>query len=210
LRRSAAEERLRIAREVHDVLGHHVSLINVQAGAALHGLAKRPEQAETALVAIKDSSGEALRELRRTLGVLRQVDEEAPTSPSPGLARIDELVDRAREAGLAVTLDIEGTPRPVDAEVGLAAFRIVQESLTNVTRHAHATDAVVLVRYGEETVDVQVDDNGRGSPSGAVEDGSGLLGMAQRADALGGEFAAAPRAGGGFRVSARLPLGEPA
>lgn len=201
-RRRATDERLRIAAELHDVLGHHISLINVQASAALHGLARDPGGAADALDTIKRTSREALGQLRATLGVLRAGDG-APTAPAPGLAGLDELVGRARTAGLAVTMLVEGTARPVPPEVDLAAFRIVQESLTNVARHAAATVALVRTRYEADAVHVQVDDNGRGGPVNGG--GTGLRGMADRARSVGGELTAAPRLEGGFRVRARLP-----
>ena len=206
-RRRASEERLRIARELHDVLGHNISLINVQAGVALHLMDQRPEQARTALAAIKEASGETLREMRTVLGVLRQAEEEAPRSPAPSLARLDDLVSRAGAAGIEVATEIEGTPRNLPAGVDLAAFRIVQEALTNVTRHADSATAKVMVRYGDDEVTVQIDDDGRGSARSAPPGtGSGIRGMRERAAALGGELTAGPRSGGGFRVLARLPL----
>ena len=206
-RRQASEERLRIARELHDVLAHNISLINVQAGVALHLLEERPEQARTALSAIKEASKDALRELRSVLGVLRQVDEEAPRAPAPGLARLDILVSRAEAAGLTVRTEVEGTPRPLPAGLDLAAVRIVQEALTNVARHAGATTAVVRLCYEEQDLTVEVDDDGRGVPSPTtVGTGSGIAGMRERAAALGGQLEAGPRPGGGFRVRARLPL----
>ncbi len=224
-RQSATEERLRIARELHDVIGHSLSLINVQSGAALHEHARRPEGTKglvDALEAIRASSKDALRELRATLGVLRQADEEAaPTAPAPGLEEVRELVERARSAGLDVRLVVEGPRgRPVPRQVGHAAYRIVQESLTNVTRHAEARRVVVTVRYEGDDIRVRVEDDGRGA---AEEDtaagagtGSGIAGMAERARALGGELTVGNAhedgvreggAGRGFRVEARLPLG---
>jgi signal transduction histidine kinase len=205
--RRATEERLRIARELHDVLGHHISLINVQASAALHRLRQDPAQAEDALGAIKQTSKDALRELRATLGVLRQVDETAPTAPAPSLARLSELVDRAGAMGLSVRTEVEGGPRPVPAEVDLAAYRIVQEALTNVSRHAGTANAVVRIRYGDDDVRVEIDDDGRGAANGAGTGGNGIRGMGERARALGGELFAGARPDGGFRVRARLPLG---
>ena len=206
-RRRATEERLRIAREVHDVLAHNISLINVQAGVALHLMDERPEQARTALSAIKDASGEVLRELRSTLGVLRQVDEEAPREPSAGLGRLDDVIARSEAAGLQVRKEIEGEPRPLPAGVDLAAFRIVQEALTNVARHAGRTTATVRIAYGARDLSVQVDDDGLGAAArGSSGGGAGILGMRERTAALGGEFEAGPRPEGGFRVRARLPL----
>jgi signal transduction histidine kinase len=210
LRRRATEERLRIARELHDVLGHNISLINVQAGAALHALSRDDGGSETpaaqALTAIKETSREALRELRGTLGVLRQVDEEAPTAPAPGLGRLPELADRSRAAGLVVDVETEGVPVELTPTVDLAAFRIVQEALTNVTRHAGAGRVAVRIGYGRDDVTVDVRDDGRGAGSRAAG-GSGIDGMRSRAEALGGTLEAADRPEGGFRVTARLPYG---
>jgi signal transduction histidine kinase len=146
-RRRAGEERLLIARELHDVLAHNISLISVQAGVALHLMDERPEQARTALEAIRQASGETLREMRSVLEVLR-ADEKAPRAPTAGLARLEEIVARSAAAGLDVELAVDGEPRPLPAGVDLAAFRIVQEALTNVTRHAHAARATVHLSYG--------------------------------------------------------------
>jgi signal transduction histidine kinase len=204
--RAAGEERLRIARELHDVIGHHISLISVQSTAALHRIEKDPVQAGTALAAIKSSSREALRELRATLGVLRQVDEEAPTAPPPGLARIGELVESARSAGFDVRAHTSGEPEPLPTEVELAAYRIVQESLTNVTRHSRATTVTVHVSHAPREVRIEITDNGRG-PARTVP-GSGISGMRERARALGGELATGGGTDGGFAVRARLPHGN--
>jgi signal transduction histidine kinase len=222
-RRQAGEERMRIARELHDVLAHNISLINVQAGVALHLMDEQPGQSRTALVAIKQASNDALGELRSVLDVLRQGDEAEPRSPASGLAQLGSLVAGAAATGLEVRTRVEGAPRPLPAGTDLAAFRIVQESLTNVTRHAGpAASATVLVRYDSDELTVQVDDNGNGveSASGrqaadadrqdrrSVRPGRGLVGMRERVAALGGELTAGPRPGGGFRVLARLPLGD--
>ena len=205
-RRHASEERLRIARELHDVLAHNISLINVQAGVALHLIDERPEQARTALAAIKEASNEALSELRSVLDVLRRGYEEPPRSPNLGLDRLDDLVSRTNAAGLSVSKHVDGAPRFLPAEVDLAALRIVQEALTNVTRHAEGARATVRVGYGESELTVQIDDDGRGSPATLSGGGRGIRGMRERAAALGGELEAGPRAGGGFRVLARFPL----
>ncbi|MFB4303163.1 sensor histidine kinase [Actinomadura sp. NTSP31] len=202
-RRRAIEERLRIARELHDALGHNISLIHVQATAALHVLPREPGRAEDALAAIKDASKDTLRELRATLGVLRQVD--APSADArPGLARLDDLTGGITAAGLTVRTETEGTPRPLLPAADHAAYRIVQEALTNVTRHSGAASAVVRVRYGAGDVTVTVDDDGAGAAS-APGEGSGIRGMRDRAETLGGTLEAGPRATGGFRVQARLP-----
>ncbi|MFC9969648.1 sensor histidine kinase [Spirillospora sp. NPDC127200] len=207
-RRQASEERLRMARELHDVLAHNISMINVQAGVALHLIDDDPRQARTALAAIKVASKEALTEMRSVIGALRADGEQAPRAPTAGLDRLEELLERARAAGLAVRAEITGERRALPAGTDLAAFRIVQESLTNVTRHAGPgpVTARVSIAYGESDVAVQVEDDGRGTP--LLDDrpaGSGLRGMRERAAALGGTFDAGPRAGGGFRVRARLP-----
>ena len=201
------EERLRIARELHDVLAHNISLINVQAGVALHLMDERPEQARTALATIKDASKNTLREMRSVLGVLRQVDEEIPRAPAPSLARLDELVSRARGAGLTVRTEIGGEPRPLPAGVDVAGYRIVQEALTNVGRHAGTAAATVRVTYREGDLTVEVDDDGRGRASSETSGGGhGITGMRERAQSLGGTLEAGPRPGGGFRVVARLPV----
>jgi signal transduction histidine kinase len=209
-RRRATEERLRIARELHDVLGHNLSLINVQAGAALHRLdrtAAGPVEFRDALDAIKSTSRVALQELRATLGVLRQVDEHAPLTPTPSLAALDDLLDRARAAGLVVRGEVAGDAVPLPSDVDHAAYRIVQEALTNVTRHARAHTAIVRISYGDGEVGVRVDDDGRSAAPGLV--GNGIRGMDERARALGGELTASPRPDGGFTVAARLPIGTP-
>ncbi|HEV3462866.1 MAG TPA: sensor histidine kinase [Actinomycetota bacterium] len=205
-RRRAGEERMRIARELHDVLAHNISLINVQAGVALHLMDEQPGQSRSALAAIKQASNDALGELRSVLDVLRQGDEGPPRAPASGLAHLDSLVAGAEATGLKVTARVEGTPRPLPAGTDLAAFRIVQESLTNVTRHAGPATATVLVRYGPGDLTVQVDDDGRGPPATTSPGGNGIRGMRERVAALGGELTTGPRPGGGFRVRARLPL----
>jgi signal transduction histidine kinase len=214
-RRRAGEERLRIAQELHDVLGHHVSLINVQAGVALFLLDDDPEQARSALTEIKRSSRELLREMRSTLGVLRGVDAEAPHQPTPGLDRLDALLDEVRAAGLDVTLRTAGDQRALPTGVDLAAYRIVQESLTNTRRHSGAGTATVLIGYRDRELELRIDDDGSGPPATERTGGNGLLGMTERAHALGGTLETGPGPERGFRVRARLPLpaepaGEPA
>jgi len=203
-RRQASEERLRIARELHDVIGHHLSLINVQAGVGLHLMDSQPEQARTALSAIKEASAEALREVRSVLATLDPDEEEAPRAPAPSLARVGELA-----AGLPVGIQVRGAERPLPAEVDRAAYRIVQEALTNVRRHAGpSAAATVVIEYGESMLTVQVDDDGIGAAAVPSEGGSGLPGMRERAVALGGSFEADPRPDGGFRVRASIPVKE--
>jgi signal transduction histidine kinase len=207
-RRQASEERLRIARELHDVLGHHLSLINVRAGVALHLLDTKPdpaEQAREALAAIKEASAEALREVRAVLATLRPEDESAPRTPAPGLAELDGLIAETRTAGLGVTVRLEGRPRPLPPEVERAAYRIAQEALTNVRRHAGpSADATVTVEYAEGALLLRVDNDGTAGPS-TVDGGTGIPGMRERTTALGGRLTAAALTGGGFRVEAVLP-----
>ncbi|MET8120750.1 sensor histidine kinase [Micromonospora sp. NPDC005189] len=217
-RRRTDEERLRIAQEVHDVVGHGLAAISMQAEIALHLLPKRPEQAEIALTAISRTSREALDELRVTLGAVRQGAERGPV---PGLARLPALRDRLAGAGLAVEMRVVGDPRELPAAVDLAAYRVVQEALTNVLRHAGVSDAEVTVGYRAEELTVEVTDRGTGAAGDGVDPagdgdgngdgvgGHGLAGMRERVAALGGRLAAGPRAEGGFRVYARLPV-EPA
>ncbi|TQM38994.1 signal transduction histidine kinase [Pseudonocardia cypriaca] len=202
-RRQGSEERLRIARDLHDVLGHHISLINVQAGVALYLMDDDPEQARSALTAIKQSSRDLLREMRSTLGVLRGVDEEPPQHPVTGLARLDELVEATRAAGLPVTVEVGGEPRELPPSVDTAAYRIIQEALTNTRKHAGPARASVLLTYTEDGITMRIDDDGTG-PAGKTDGGDGLPGMRERAAALGGTLTAGPRPGGGFRVEAHL------
>ena len=208
--RLASEERLRIARELHDALGHHLSLINVQAGVALHVNEGLPDQVRSSLTAIKDASKEGLAELRSVLDILRQEGERAPRSPTSTLSRLEELVSQAAAAGLDVRIRTEGEPRPLPFSVDVAAYRIVQEALTNVTRHAGGATATVRVTYGERELTVRVDDDGRGAPARRTDGaGKGVRGMRERVAALGGDLEVGPRPGGGFRVRARLPLEGP-
>jgi len=210
-RRRAGEERLRIARELHDVLGHNISLISVQAGVALHLMDKQPEQARIALSVIKDASKDALRELRSVLDVLRQVNEEPPRSPSPGLASLSDLVSRASEAGLQVRAEVSGDLRGLPVSVDLAAFRIVQEALTNVMRHSGQSTSSVHVTRKAQELTLQIDNaGGREGSRDGVRPGQGILGMQERATALGGMVEAGPNPDGGFRVFARLPLDDKA
>src|SRR5215470_12018419 len=207
-RRQASEERLRMARELHDSLGHYLSLISVQSGVALSLNQELPEQVRTSLATVKQASKEALTELRSVLDILRQDGERAPRSPTASLARLGDLVSRAAAPGLEVRAETEGSVRPLPFGVDLAAYRIVQEALTNVARHAGPATATVRVTYGEADVTVQVDDNGGGRPvtPPPPASGNGIAGMRERVAALGGELDAGPRPGGGFRVRARFPL----
>lgn len=208
-RRQAGEERLRIARELHDVLGHHVSLINVQAGVALYLIDDDPEQARRALATIKDASRDLLREMRSTLGVLRGVDEEPPRAPTAGLGMLDRLVADNEAAGLAVTTSVDADVTALPPSVDLAAYRIVQEALTNVRTHAGAGRALVKVTAADGALRVVVDDDGAGPPERPGAGGTGLVGMRERATALGGTLTHGRAPGGGFRVQAVLPLAGP-
>lgn len=209
-RRRQSEERLRMARDLHDVIGHTISLINVQAAVGLDLMDSRPEQARSALAAIKAASKDALEELRTMLVALRQDGELAPRSPTSGLDRLPELVQATRAAGLSVTTELAGQRRPLPTAADLAAYRIIQESLTNVARHAGPARATVRLRYDEHGLDIEVLDDGHGAPGNGHAppgSGSGIAGMRERAAALGGRLDAGPRPGGGFAVTAHLPLG---
>ncbi|WP_433058168.1 sensor histidine kinase [Dactylosporangium sp. CS-033363] len=205
-RRQASDERLLIARELHDVIGHHLSLINVQAGVGLHLMDEQPEQARVALSAIKHASAEALRETRAVLAGLNP-GEAAPRTPAPGLHDLERLAGEARGAGLPVTLDTVGAPRTLPPQVDRAAYRIVQEALTNVRRHAgpEAT-ATVIVTYAPRELTLTVTDDGTAAPAG--EGGNGIAGMRHRAATFGGSVEAGPREDGGFEVRATIPLSE--
>jgi len=220
-RRQVDEERLRIARELHDVVAHTMATINVQASAAAQLLIDRPEQAAESLAAIRAASKDGLRELRAILNVLRYVDDAAdPTQPAPGLARLDALAAGVRQAGLPVTVTVTGQPGPLPAVTDLAAFRIIQEALTNSIRHAGPATAAVAVSYGDDCLLVEVTDDGggatvrsgkNGDASGADGQplanggGHGLRGIRERAAAAGGTVEIGPAQVGGFRVAARFP-----
>ncbi|MEV7500706.1 sensor histidine kinase [Streptomyces sp. NPDC093018] len=220
-RRRVAEERLRIARDLHDVVAHHIALVNVQAGVAAHVMDKRPDQAKEALAHVREASRSALNELRATVGLLRQSgDPEAPTEPAPGLSLLEELAGTFRSAGLPVEVARTDQDTHLPAAVDLAAYRIVQEALTNVRKHAGAgaRAEVSVVRVGRN-IEITVVDDGSGEtgapgthPEGAPDSapekggGHGLLGMRERVGALGGTLTTGPRYGGGFRVHAILPV----
>ena len=208
-RRRAMEERLRIARELHDSLTHSISVIQVQAGVAVHLARKRGEDVPAALLAIQEAGADAVRELRATLGVLRSEEDD----DGSGLSQLDSLVARARAAGLPVTVTVTGAERPLPSEADQAAYRIVQEALTNVSRHAGHACASVHLHYAPETLSIQVNDDGKGTltstgtrPSGP---GLGLVGMRERVSALGGQLHAGPQDDGGFQVRAELPARAP-
>ncbi|GAA4311852.1 sensor histidine kinase [Streptomyces venetus] len=202
-RRRADEERLRIARELHDVLAHSISVINVQAGVGLALLDTDPEQARSALTTIKAKSKEALGEVRQVLGTLR-APGDAPRAPAPGLDRLPELVAQAASAGL--TVDVEGEPPRLAPGTDLAAFRIVQEALTNVVRHSGSRHARVHLAHDARVLRLRVDDDGPATGAEAGGSGNGLAGMRERAAALGGTIEAGTRPDGGFRVLAELPM----
>ncbi|WP_327090859.1 histidine kinase [Nonomuraea sp. NBC_01738] len=196
--RRAGEERLRIARELHDSLTHTISIIKVQAGVAVHLARKRGEEPLGALQAIQEASGEAMRELRATLEVLRD--------DTVALTRLPQLVERARAAGQPVELTVTGRSRTLPGEVEQAAYRIVQEALTNVSRHAGGAGASVHVDYGSDGLVLRIDDDGAIEADETHEAGVGLIGMRERVTALGGSLSAGPRSDGGFSVLAELPV----
>ncbi len=208
-RRRLDEERLRIARELHDVVAHTMATINVQAGVAAHVLPTRPEAAAESLQAIKTASKEGLRELRAILNVLRQADDADPTQPAPGTAQLEALIAGASRAGLETTFTVTGEPVPLPAAVDMTAYRIVQESLTNTIRHAGPATAAVWLGYQHDELCIDVTDTGRGQPVTAGPGGGhGLAGMRERAAAVGGTVETGTGPAGGYRVAARLPLGS--
>ncbi|HZD02841.1 MAG TPA: sensor histidine kinase [Actinomycetes bacterium] len=207
-----AEERMRIARELHDVVAHGMSLIAVQAGVANHVIGSRPEEAARALASIEATSRAALGEMRRLLGVLRAADGarvDAALEPAPGLADLDQLVSRTAQAGVHVDLQVRGHRRELPVGVDLTAYRIVQEALTNVVKHADADATRVVVAYEDDAVCLEITDEGRGGLT-SMGQGHGIIGMRERVGLYGGEFQAGPRSRHGFRVAARLPLEGPA
>jgi signal transduction histidine kinase len=208
--RRAMEERLRIARELHDSLTHSISVICVQAGVAAHLARKRGEDVPPALLAIQEAGTDAARELRTTLSVLRsEEDGDYSDGDYSDLGQLDRLVARLRAAGLSVTVTVTGTQRPLPPEADQAAYRIVQEALTNVSRHAGRACARVHLHYSPDALSVQVDDDGTGVSTSTgprtAGPGLGLIGMRERVTALGGRLHAGPRDGGGFQVYAELP-----
>ena len=203
--RRATQARLSIARELHDVLAHSLSMINVQSSVALELLDDHPERAAPALAAIKDASRQAITDVHSLVTALR-ADTGQPTAPTPGIADLDGLVGTARATGLAVTTAVQGEPRPLPTVIDVAAARIVQESLTNVVRHSMAENAEVTVTYDAAELTVAVDNDGRPLNSGPPSGGSGITGMRERAKALGGELSVRRHPGGGFSVRATLPI----
>ncbi|MEU6198627.1 sensor histidine kinase [Streptomyces sp. NPDC047061] len=206
-RRRVTEERVRIARELHDVVAHHITLVNAQAGVAHHLMRTDPDRAYEALAHIKDNSRSALDELRATVGLLRQPDD-APDSraPIPDLADLESLISRVRGGGLTVTVARTGVPRPLAPSTELTAYRIIQEALTNTHKHASAARTEVTLDYGATALRVTVTDDGPPHPAKGPGTGHGLIGMRERASSVGGTVTAGPRPEGGFRVVAELPL----
>ncbi|MFB9526094.1 sensor histidine kinase [Nonomuraea roseola] len=202
-RRRAGEERLRIARELHDSLTHSISIIKVQAGVAVHLARKRGMEVPEVLLTIQEAGGEAMRELRATLEVLR---DSADDAKSHGLDRLDDLVARVRSAGLPARVTVTGAPTPLPGDVDRAAYRIVQEALTNITRHAGDASASVHIGYHPGELVLQVDDDGTARPGQVLAPGNGLTGMRERVTELGGRLRAHPRPEGGFTVRAELPV----
>jgi len=206
---AAMAERTRIAGELHDVIAHSVSVMTIQAGAARLLLDEDPERAREPLVAVEETGHQALQEMRRLLGILRGADGTAGRDPQPGMAQLDGLVEQVRRAGLAVEVTREGEPAALTPGVDLAAYRVVQEALTNVLKHAGAARAGVHVRRGKDRLELEVVDDGEGeTPPEDGRNGYGLLGMRQRVALYGGEFRAGPRPTGGFRVLASFPVQE--
>ncbi len=202
--RAVDDERDRIARELHDVIAHSVSVMTVQAGAVRRLLTAEQQREREALLTVEETGRQALTEMRRLLGVLRQGDDTVALAPQPGLATLEQLVEQVREAGLPVEISFEGERIVLPPGIDLSAYRIVQEALTNALKHAgSAAHAWVIVRYGPDQVEVEVANDGAPNVSGA---GYGLVGMRERVALCGGDLTAGPRDGGGFRISARLPV----
>jgi signal transduction histidine kinase len=204
-RLAVADERTRIARELHDVVGHSVSVMTVQAAAARRLLRPHQEKEREALQVVEQTGREALAEMRRMVGVLRRPEEAPALAPQPSLEYLDRLISQTREAGLPVKLRVEGDPEPLPASVDLTAYRLVQEGLTNAIKHARADHAEVVVRYEEGSVEVTVTDDGSGD-GGGESGGHGLVGMRERIAVYGGELEAGPLAEGGYRLRARIPI----
>jgi signal transduction histidine kinase len=202
---AVADERTRIARELHDIVGHSVSVMTVQAAGVRSLLKPEQEREREALMVIEQTGREALAEMRRLVGVLRRPEEGPALAPQPSLEHVEKLVTQARESGLPVKLRVEGDPVQLPAGVDLTAYRLVQEGLTNAIKHARADNAEVVVRYGDGRVELTVVDDGRGDGDG-VKGGNGLVGMRERVSVYGGELDAGPRPEGGFKLHATLPV----
>ena len=205
-REAVTEERARMARELHDSVGHALNVVVLHAGAAQRVIEKKPELAREALESIETAGRQALGDIERMLGILRAPEEEACCDVTPGMGQLETLCDQVREAGLPVALTVTGAPRPLPASLDLTAYRIVQESLTNTLKHAGKTRATVTVRYEERALAIEVLDEGRGVTPATAGGGRGLLGMRERVATFRGELEAGPRPEGGFGVRARLPL----
>jgi signal transduction histidine kinase len=206
-RDAVLSERGRIARELHDIVAHAISVIAVQADAANRLLGHDPTRAREPLAAVQATARSALAEMRQLVGLLREGDtQEVPLEPQPGLAELEPLIEDARQFGLPVELEIDGLTRPLGSTVDLAAYRIVQEALTNVRKHAGPAQARVRIRYETDGLDIEILDNGRGGDP-TRNGGHGLIGIRERVGLLGGRLEAGPRVDGGFAVRARLPLG---
>ncbi len=204
-RLAVSDERARIARELHDVVGHSVSVMTVQASAVRRLLELDQDKEREALLVVEQTGREALAEMRRMVGVLRRPEEAPALAPQPSLEHLDKLIAQAREAGLPVVLQIEGKPEPLPAGVDLTAYRLVQEGLTNALKHARAQHAEVLVRYSDGQIELVVSDDGPGGGDGD-KGGHGLVGMRERVSVYGGELEAGPRPEGGYRLRAKLPI----
>lgn len=205
--RRVTEERLRIARDLHDRVGHQLALINVQAGVAAHVLECQPGQARQSLTHIRQASRSALDELRDTIGVLRVPgQQEAPTEPTVGLAALGDLVASFRRSGLRVEEAVEGEARPLSPAADVTAYRVIQESLTNVCKHAGTPFARLRLDFQPAALSIVVDNDGAGAPAARAQPGHGLLGMRERVGALGGDLTASHRPDGGFRLAVTLPL----
>jgi signal transduction histidine kinase len=198
-------ERARIARELHDVVAHHVGVMVVQAGAARSVLADQPDDARQAILAIENTGRDALGELRRLVGFLRDDESTATRGPQPGVGELRGLIDTMREAGVATQLEIEGTPVTLPPAIGLCVYRVVQEALTNTLKHADADHASVRLRYEPSALTVEIEDDGR-ETVGPGNGGHGLAGMRERVALFGGDLEVGPRTDGGFAVRATLPL----
>jgi signal transduction histidine kinase len=209
IRRAAADEQARIARELHDIITHNVSVMTVQAAAAGDVFESHPGRVREALDSIESTGREALTELRRLLGRLRPEDGGTELAPQPGLARLDGLLEQVRAAGLQVDLTVEGTPRELPIGLDLSAYRIVQEALTNILKHAQASKASVHIRYEPDAIQLEVVDDGRGPAQDETQGGQGIIGMRERAALVGGALRVGRAPGGGFAVDARIPLSEP-